>query len=129
MKMNRRIAVALFVLLAAALLQGTNAAEEKEKGWFGLAFSVETEGFSFNPTVQSVKIEKVAPSSPAAAAGLAAGDVVVAAQGVVIAGAKADDLKAVMKKSVGDTLRLKVKRGGGEPFDVPLVAIARPPGS
>jgi C-terminal processing protease CtpA/Prc len=102
-----------------------NSAEEK--GWFGLAFRVEAEG-SFNPTIQSVKIERVTPSSPGAGAGLAAGDLVVALEGITIAGAKTDELKAAMKKTVGETLRLKVKRGNAAPFEVSLVAIAKPAG-
>lgn len=126
MTMNHRTMVALLLALAA-FCSPVNAAEEK--GWFGLAFSVESEGFSFNPTIQSVKIEKVAASSPGAGAGLVAGDLVVSLQGIASAGAKADDLKAAMKKSVGETLRLKVKRGSAEPFEVVLVAIAKPPGS
>ena len=126
MTMNCRTMVALLLALTA-FCSPVSAAEEK--GWFGLAFSVETEGFSFNPTIQSVKIEKVASSSPGASAGLVAGDLVVSLQGIASAGAKADDLKAAMKKSVGETLRLKVKRGSAEPFEVVLVAIAKPPGS
>ena len=125
MKMNRRTTVAL-LLAFAVFLPPANAAEER--GWFGLAFSVETEGVSLNPTIQSVKIEKVAPSSPGAGAGLVAGDLVISLQGVAVAGAKADDLKVTMRKAVGETLRMKVKRGSAEPFEVPLVAIAKPAG-
>jgi C-terminal processing protease CtpA/Prc len=124
--MNRRNLMTLALAIAAAFPSATNAADDK--GWFGLAFNVETEGFSFNPTIQSVKIEKVAPSSPAAGAGLVAGDLVVALQGITIAGAKADDLQAAMKKSVGETLRFKIKRGNAEPFEVPLIAVGRPAG-
>jgi C-terminal processing protease CtpA/Prc len=125
MSMNRRTMVAL-CLMSNAFLSYANASEER--GWFGLTFSVETEGLSLNPIIRSVKIEKVAPSSPGAGAGLVAGDIVVALQGVAVAGARADDLKSTMKKSVGETLRLRVKRGSAEPFEVPLVAIAKPSG-
>ncbi len=118
--------MALLIAISAFSTAVVNAAEEK--GWFGLAFNVETEGFSFNPTIQSVKIEKVVTASPAAQAGLAAGDVVVSLQGVAIAGAKADDLKAAMKKSVGETLRMKVKHGAAEPTEIQMVAIAKPAG-
>ncbi|MGS0754009.1 PDZ domain-containing protein [Roseateles sp. GG27B] len=75
-----------------------------------------------------MKIEKVAPASPAALAGLAAGDVVVALQGIAIAGAKADDLKAAMKKSVGETLRMKVKHGPVEATEIQLIAMPKPAG-
>ena len=54
--MNRRHLMTLALAIAIASPAATNAAEEK--GWFGLAFNVETEGMSFNPTIQSVKIEK-----------------------------------------------------------------------
>jgi predicted metalloprotease with PDZ domain len=126
MNTKRRTTMALLIAISAFSTAVVNAAEEK--GWFGLAFNVETEGFSFNPTIQSVKIEKVVTASPAAQAGLAAGDVVVSLQGVAIAGAKADDLKAAMKKSVGETLRMKVKHGAAEPTEIQMVAIAKPAG-
>ena len=124
MTMNRRISVALLLALSASCW---TAGAAEDKGWFGLSFSVEAEGMSFNPTIQSVKIAKVASPSPGAGAGLAAGDLVVSLQGIAIAGAKADDLKAAMKKSVGEVLRMKVRRGSAEPFDVVLVAV-KPPG-
>ncbi len=124
--MNRQIIAALVLAWVAVLASFASAAAEK--GWFGLAFNIETEGFSFNPSVRSVKIEKVVPSSPAAGAGLEAGDVVIQVQDVVIAGAKADDLKAAMKKSAGETLRLRIKRGAAEPYEVPLVAVVKPSG-
>ncbi len=126
MNTYRRTTIALLIAISAFSTPVVNAAEEK--GWFGLSFNVETEGFSFNPTIQSVKIEKVVASSPAAQAGLAAGDVVVALQGIAIAGAKADDLKAAMKKSVGDTLRMKVKHGAAEATEIQMVAISKPAG-
>ena len=125
--MNRRHLMTLALAISTASPAVTNAADEK--GWFGLAFNVETEGFSFNPSVQSVKIEKVAPSSPAAEAGLLAGDLIVAVQGITVAGAKADELKAAMKKLVGEALRVKVRRGKAAPFDVSLVAVGRPTGN
>lgn len=119
--------MALLIAISAFSTAVANAAEEK--GWFGLAFNVETEGFSLNPTIQAVKIEKVVTASPAAQAGLAAGDVVVSLEGIVIAGAKADDLKAAMKKSVGETLRMKVKHGSAEVTEIQMVGIAKPSGS
>jgi S1-C subfamily serine protease len=126
--MNRRTAGALLLAFAAALSPFAAATAADEKGWIGVSFSVETEGSFFSPTLRSVKIEKVAPASPAAAAGLAVGDVVVALQGMVIAGAKADDMKTLMKRSVGETLRFKIRRGTAEPFEVPVTAAAKPSG-
>lgn len=97
-----------------------------DTGWFGFAVSVDAEIFSFNPTLRSVKVQKVIPTSPAAVAGLAPGDVVDEVQGVLVAGAKADTLKAAMKKSVGETLRLKVKHGSAEAYEVTLIAAPKP---
>ena len=42
-------------------------------------------------------------------------------------GAKADALKAAMQKFVGETLRLKVKRGADASQDVSLIAGPKPP--
>lgn len=39
-----------------------------------------------------------------------------------VAGAKANDLRAVLGKPVGDTLRLKTKHGSSEPRAVTLTA-------
>jgi len=113
--------------LAFAIATASHAATSAvdEKGWFGLAFNAETEGFSVNPTIQSVKIEEVAPSSPVAGAGLLAGDFIVALQGIAVAVATSDELKAAMPKSVGETLRFSVRRGNAEPFEIPLVAVGR----
>ena len=130
MTMNRSTVMALLLALVSALTAFYSPMSvAEEKGWFGLGFSVESEGFSLNPTIQSVKIEKLAAPSPGSRAGLMVGDIVVSVQGIACAGAKADDLKAAMKKSVGETLRLKAKRGTAEPFEVSLVAIAKPPSS
>ena len=68
---------------------------------------------------------KVAPASPAAAADVASGDAIVAVQGIVVDGAKADDLKATAVP-IGNPLRLSVKRGNAEPHEVTLVAVAKP---
>jgi C-terminal processing protease CtpA/Prc len=97
-----------------------------EKGWFGLAINVDVEAFSLNPTLRTVKIESVVPSSPAASAGLASGDIVLQVQGIAIAGAKADVLKNAMQKSVGEKLQLKFQRGSEAPREAVLVAAPRP---
>ncbi|MBA3961888.1 MAG: PDZ domain-containing protein [Chthoniobacterales bacterium] len=76
--------------------------------------------------MHSIKVEKVWPASPAAAANLVAGDVVVEIQGLKVDGAKADDLKKVMNKGVGDILRLKVKHDGKELRDGTLKAARKP---
>jgi C-terminal processing protease CtpA/Prc len=115
--------LAVFSLTVAPLACGAD-----EKGWFGFEVSVEIEGISFNPTLHAAKIAKVLPSSPAAAAGLTVGDLIVEIQSLVIPGAKARDLKTAMHKSVGESLHFKVKHGTAEPHSVTLVAIVKPEG-
>ncbi|NCT67836.1 MAG: PDZ domain-containing protein [Rhodanobacteraceae bacterium] len=121
--MNRRVALVMLLVGAVGFSSLSSAAE---KGWFGFGVSIETKGFSFNPTIQSVTVAKVAPASPAAAADVASGDAIVAVQGIVVDGAKADELKKAMAVPVGETLRLRLKRGSAEPREVALVAAAKP---
>lgn len=121
--MNRRVVV---VMLLAGALGFSSLLSAAEKGWFGLGFNVETKGFSLNPTIQSVTVSKVVPSSPAAAAAVAPGDAIIAVQGIVVAGAKAGDLKKAMDMPVGNTLRLSIQRDSAEPHEVALVAAPRP---
>ncbi|WP_243391109.1 PDZ domain-containing protein [Xanthomonas prunicola] len=87
---------------------------------------MESEGFSFNPTLTSVTIDSVKPASPAATAGLQVGDAIVAAQGITVAGGKADVFKQAVNRKVGETLRLVIVRGAAKPREVTLVAARRP---
>lgn len=115
---------ALTLVTALAFTDAAHAAEQK--GWFGLGVNVEVEGISLNPTLQSITIAKVIPSSPAAAAGLTAGDQIVEIQGMAIPGAKAKEVKAAMQQTVGSLLRLRVKHGATEPRAFTLIAVAKP---
>jgi len=117
---RRRTLIAVaFCLLSATLIAA-------EKGWFGLAISVDADG-ALSPTLRSVTITKVFSSSPAALAGLVPGDTILEVQGIVVAGAKADVMKAAMQKSVGETLRLKIQRGATQIREVSLIAVRKPP--
>ncbi|UXA55377.1 PDZ domain-containing protein [Xanthomonas prunicola] len=87
---------------------------------------MESEGFSFNPTLTSVTIDSVKPASPAATAGLQVGDAIVSAQGITVAGSKADVLKQAVNRKVGQTLRFVIVRGAAKPREVKLVAARRP---
>jgi C-terminal processing protease CtpA/Prc len=122
--MNRRSRLILFV--TAALLFSPWASHAAEKGWFGFALTIDAEGI-LNPKLRSIKIDKVFPTSPAAKAGLSAGDMIVEIDGIVVEGAKADTLKTAMQKSVGETLRLKIKRGADAPQDISFIAAPKPP--
>ena len=122
--MNRR---SLLMLLAAAvLLFSPLASQAAEKGWFGFAMAIDADGI-LNPKLRSIKIDKIFPASPAANAGLSAGDMIVEIEGIGVAGATADTLKTAMQKSVGETLRLKIKHGADASRDVSLIAAPKPP--
>ncbi|MBO9833384.1 PDZ domain-containing protein [Xanthomonas phaseoli pv. dieffenbachiae] len=115
------------LLLLTATLGGHGAAQATDdKGWFGLGFEVEGEGFSFNPTLTSATIDSVKPVSPAATAGLQVGDAIVSAQGITVAGSGADVPKQAANRKIGQTLRLVIVRGAAEPREVALVAARWP---
>ncbi|HTB90869.1 MAG TPA: PDZ domain-containing protein [Steroidobacteraceae bacterium] len=115
----------LILLVAAALLFSPLGSDAAEKGWFGFALAIDADGI-LNPKLRSIKIDKIFPASPAAKAGLSAGDMIVEIDGIAVEGAKADTLKAAMQKSVGETLRLKIKRGADAFQDVSLIAGPKP---
>jgi len=119
MRRRRTLTAVTFLLLSATLWAA-------EKGWFGLVVSVDADGV-FSPTLRSLTVSRVVPSSPAALAGLAPGDTVLEVEGIVVAGTKADVLKAAMQKSVGETLRLKIQHGATDIRQVSMVAVQRPP--
>ena len=112
-------------LLAATLLLLSATLWAAEKGWFGLGVSVDADGM-LNPTLRSLTVTKVFPSSPAALAGLAPGDMVVEIEGIVVAGTRADVLKAAMQKSIGETLHLKIQHGATGAREVSMVAVRKP---
>ena len=118
----------LLAVVAATLAWCPVTLHAAEKGWFGVAFSIDTQGISLNPRLRSVKVEKIFPLSPAAKSDLAQGDVVLEVEGIAVEGASADTLKAAIQKAVGETLLLKVKHGADAAHEVALVAVARPPG-
>ncbi len=120
---------ALFLLAFCVVVpRPIGAAPEAEKGFFGFAIEVEGSGF-LNPTLSSATIKRVIASSPAARAGIAAGDQIISAEGHAVAGAKARELQPIMQKQVGQPLHLRLKRPAGTEYDVTLVAIAKPAGS
>ena len=99
--------------LAWAVLLVT-AAHATGKPMIGLSLSVETDGF-FSTTLKKVTITAVKPGLPAEKAGLQAGDEIVAANDIPIAGTPGSRLSGVMENAKpGDHLKLRVHRGSGE---------------
>ena len=123
--MQPLVARVLTVLCIA--LSASAAHAQAERGSLGLTVTADTEGFFLNPTLKSVTVVSVANGSPAANAGLVAGDMIIEAEGRVIAGSKGRDLEPLMKVSVGQSLRLKLKRPNGEEYAAVLVAAPRAP--
>jgi C-terminal processing protease CtpA/Prc len=97
-----------------------------EKGYLGLSFSVDGEGFFWNPTLNTIKIEKVVSNSPAAKAGIESGDLLLEIEGKKIAGAKANDIKPYLERELGQTVRLAIQKSSGEVRQLAVVAGPKP---
>jgi len=80
----------------------------------GISFSIETDGF-FSTTLKKVTVTAVKPGLPAEKAGVQAGDEIVAANDIPIAGTPGGKLKDVLDNAKpGDHLKLRVHRGSAE---------------
>jgi C-terminal processing protease CtpA/Prc len=112
--------LALAFLLLVFVCTGATAGE---KGWFGFGVKVAGEGFFLNPTVRSITIESIAPHSPASKQHIAVGDQITQVENTEVAGHKASELKPLMQKQVGETVRLRLKRPNGETYSVTLTAV------
>ena len=107
MPSRRLVALAFTALLAIA-------AHAAGKPLIGLSLSIETDGF-FSTTLKKVTITSVKPGLPAEKAGLQAGDDVVAANDIPIAGTPGSKLSGLMENAKpGDHLKLRVHRGSAE---------------
>jgi C-terminal processing protease CtpA/Prc len=116
-----------FLLLATLLLALAGTVYAGEKGFFGLSLAVELDGTPASPTLREVKVVKVLIASPAANAGIQRGDLIVEVEGRTVAGSNAYELEKLMKRDVGEPLRLRLQRGSAEPYSVTLVAIVGRP--
>jgi predicted metalloprotease with PDZ domain len=116
---RRLYACLLLCLLATTAVAG-------ERGSFGFAPAVTTSGFILNPTVDRIVIAGIVPGSPAARAGLVAGDEVLTIEGTQVAGAKALALRSLAQRDVGQTLHATLRHHGGAVYSVSMVAVPRP---
>lgn len=114
-----------FAALFALLLSVSSAAWAGERGYFGFTLSIDGNAMLWNPTLRSVKIDKVSPASPAALAGMVSGDEIIEVAGKPLPGAKGSDLKAHVEKDIGQSLQIKLRRANGEEVAVTLVAVAK----
>jgi carboxyl-terminal processing protease len=73
----------------------------------------------FSDTCQLVVLAPLA-SSPAEAAGILAGDVVLAVDGESVSGSTMNDQIARIRGEAGTDVTLTIQRDGGEPFDVTI---------
>jgi C-terminal processing protease CtpA/Prc len=109
------------------LLGATAGVQAGEKGFFGLSLAVELDGTPAAPTLREVKVVKVLTASPAANAGIQRGDLIVEVEGQPVKGGNAYEFEKRMKREVGEPLRLRLQRGGAEPYAVTLVAVVGRP--
>lgn len=106
--MSARRLVLCLALLCAAVAQAAG------KPVIGLSLAIETDGF-FSTTLKKVTVTAVKPGAPAEKAGLVAGDEIVAANDIPIAGTPGGKLSGLMNDAKpGDHLKLRVHRGTAE---------------
>jgi C-terminal processing protease CtpA/Prc len=120
----RRIFLARAACCAIAALGVTFSNADAPAGTFGFVAAIDADGI-FDPVLKTVTIQKVEPGLPAASAGIAVGDTIIEVEGKQVAGAKAKELEPLMRKQVGEVLRLKLRRASGESYTVSMVAAAR----
>lgn len=109
MSTSRQLALVLSVVTLMA-----TTAHAAGKPVIGISLSIETDGF-FSTTLKKVTVTAVKPGLPAEKAGVQAGDEIVAANDIPIAGTPGSKLKGVMEDAKpGDHLKLRVHRGSGE---------------
>ena len=118
--LRRTVLPAVAALLALPITRQAQA--QQVPGTFGFAIDVDGEGFFLNPTLRTVTIKSVVPGRPAATAGIKPGDQIVEVEGRPVLGAKAGDLQPLLKKNVGETLALRLRKPSGDLYVVSLVA-------
>jgi C-terminal processing protease CtpA/Prc len=123
--LRRTVLLAVAALLAFPI--ASQAQAEPIPGTFGFAIDVDGEGSFLNPTLKTVTIKSVVPGRPAATAGIKPGDQIVEVAGRPVLGSKARELQPLMKKNVGETLALRLRKPSGDLYLVSLVAAPRDP--
>lgn len=113
------------LVIAIALHVSSFSADAADKGYLGVSLEVDAEGM-FNPTLKTLTVKTVAPSSPAAKAGIGSGDQIIEIEGRKVAGSSANDLRVYMEGEEGQTLRMAIKKPTGSTTSVTVVLGPRP---
>lgn len=110
------VAAAVVAALAfAAPLEGQESASRR--GWLGISYMATSDN-----GVETVRVERVYPGSPAAAAGLRNGDEIVRWNG----SADVEGALETLRLAPGDTVRLRIRRGSDRDRDMLVIAGDRP---
>jgi len=122
------IGFAIPIDVAKPIMAQALAGEDLERPWIGVYFVPVTKQLAEDENLpvdegvlidsSSADVPAVFPDSPAAAAGLEAGDIITAVNGDAV-NASDDLAEHVLKHAPGDTITLRVVRGGDE-VDVEL---------
>ena len=96
-----------------------------DDGWFGFTPSVTVGGSFWSPLVESIVIKKVVPGSPVDKAQISVGDSIIKIDNSSVVGMKSADLKIKMKKHVGESVLLKLKKSSGNYYTVTVVTIKK----
>lgn len=113
---RRRLLQAALAGSLAPLRPGQAHAAETPMGF---SVSVRASGL-LNPVAEAVVIQRVTPGSPADAAGLRAGDTVVAIDGVAVAGLDAARLRPLLALQAGEARRWQLRRADGSTHEALL---------
>lgn len=120
----RTFSRAILVFLLLGLL--APAVGAAERGWFGVNVKFGARGFLLARELDSVEIVAVAQGSPAELGGLRAGDRILRIDGCEIPGCSEFQAGKALRKSIGETLRVRARRSDGVEYETTLVAGRRP---
>ncbi len=123
---KRRVVVAWLLVVALDVAGAGRARADDRPGSFGLSLAIDGEGSFVDPTLKSVTVDAVVAGSPAARAGIAPQDRIVAVEGRPVAGARARELQPDLKRNVGETVHLRLARPGGDEYDATMIAAPKP---
>jgi C-terminal processing protease CtpA/Prc len=101
-----------FLVLILVIFMFSTSTYAEEKGRLGFSVEVAVEGF-FSPKLSKVVVKEVFENSPAAMAGIIAGQEILSIDGCEIPGCPAGKAKKLMKRNSGDILPILVKKMDG----------------